>query len=93
MCEEKAETKSEFINGRVRQMVGAADAHNDVERNLRYAVAHRLRAPSWNLFGRRCLDYGSDYRVLVEATDDFFYPDVLIVCGKKQIVRRGAITL
>lgn len=75
--ERKAEHKHEYWNGEVRAMSGASFAHNQIAANLT-AEIHRL------LKGKSCAVVGSDQRVHVLSESTFVYPDVTVVCGKRE---------
>lgn len=70
--ERVAATKSEFIAGKVVAMAGASFAHVAVSGNLYGHLFARMR-------GGPCRVLTSDLRV--RAHDDFYYPDVTVVCA------------
>lgn len=74
--EEKAESKSEYLDGLIFQMAGGTEAHNDITLN----VATRLRA---KLRGKYKTS-ASDMKVWVNEAKTFFYPDVTVVCGERK---------
>ena len=74
--ERKAETKSEFYNGEMFAMAGARSAHNDLVWSLISLLSPQLRPP--------CRGYPSDMRVRINDTGLYTYPDVIVVCGKRQ---------
>lgn len=76
--ERAAETKHEYVNGRVYAMAGGSPEHA----RLAQAIGAELRLA---LRGKPCATFSSDLRVRVEATGRATYPDVSIVCG--QLVR------
>ncbi len=84
--ERKAETKSEYIDGRMYAMSGASEAHNTIALN----VASELRA---QMRGRPCRVYHADMRVKVSATGAYTYPDVVAVCGERQLEDEHVDTL
>lgn len=75
--ERKATTKSEYWNGHVYAMAGASLIHNTIVGNLNY----RLRG---QLEGKPCRVYTSDLKVSVNSEGNYFYPDVVLVCGEHQ---------
>jgi len=77
--EERSETKHEYTGGLIVAMAGAEPAHNDITMN----VAFELRSA---LGGRPCRVSVSDQRVKVDETGEYFYPDVLLVCGERKTV-------
>ncbi len=76
--ERQAETKSEYVNGEIFAMAGASEEHNTIAFNLGGLLYPRLRA-------RGCRGYIGDMRLKVSATGLYTYPDVMIVCGERQI--------
>ena len=75
--ERQAETKSEYLNGRIYAMSGASRSHNRITFNLARRIGNQLG-------GRRCEGYVNDMRVKVSPTGLYTYPDVVVVCGKEQ---------
>ena len=74
--EEIAERRSEFVGGRLYAMTGATEEHNHLCVNLVLALAPRARA-------RGCRFYLNDMKLRVPTaagTDDFYYPDAMVVC-------------
>ena len=76
--ERKAETKSEFYKGEMFAMAGARSAHNDLVWSLIALLSRQLRPP--------CRGYPSDMRVLINDTDLYTYPDVVVVCGERKFL-------
>lgn len=66
----------EFINGQVVAMTGGTIAHNDIALNLN----DRLRAA---LRPKGCRVNVADVKVQVEATGNYFYPDVIVSCDDR----------
>ncbi len=73
--ERQAETKSEYLNGRIYAMSGASRNHNRITFNLARRIGNQLG-------GRRCEGYVNDMRVKVKPTGLYTYPDVVVVCGE-----------
>jgi Uma2 family endonuclease len=73
--EEQALTKSEYIDGWVRAMRGAALRHNMVSVNTLIALGNRLK-------GKTCRPFNSDTKVRIDRAGmkRFYYPDVHVVC-------------
>lgn len=70
-----AETKHEYVNGRVYAMAGGSPEHA----RLAGAILARLTTA---LVGKPCAPFTSDLRVRVVATGRSTYPDVTVVCEK-----------
>lgn len=76
--ENKSEYRHELYDGQLIGMAGASRPHRDIQTNLITGLTNRFRASK-----RLCKPFGSDTRVFVDATK-YFYPDVVISCGKMQ---------
>lgn len=68
-----AEFKHEFIDGEVYAMAGASGNHNLLSINMLSELRNQLR-------GTPCRVFIADMKVKVN--NDFFYPDVMVVCEK-----------
>ncbi len=68
-----AETKHELIDGDVYAMAGASENHNLLSLNMASELKTRLK-------GTHCRTFMADMKVRVGQ--DFFYPDVMVVCGE-----------
>lgn len=73
--EERAEEKSEYVDGEIRLMPGGTDHHGALAMNLGSALIVALR-------GRGCLVMSSD--VKVRAARQMYYPDLSVTCGPRQ---------
>ena len=73
--EEQARTKSEYIDGWVRAMVGGSLRHNRVKLNCLIQLAAKLK-------GHRCGPFDSDTKVRIDRDGRrrFYYPDAQVVC-------------
>jgi Uma2 family endonuclease len=69
-----ADTKHEYIDGDVYAMAGASKNHESIAGNVFVGLHQQLR-------GTRCRPFGSDIKVKVG--NQFFYPDVMVVCDDK----------
>lgn len=66
-----AEFKHEFIDGEAYAMTGASEAHNLLAGNIFAELKSQLK-------GTPCRTFIADMKVKV--ANDFFYPDVMVVC-------------
>lgn len=66
-----SQVRHEYIHGEVYAMAGASSNHNRL-------VANIVREFGVHLRNTPCEPFGPDMKVQVE--DNFFYPDVLVVC-------------
>lgn len=85
------DTRSEFINGEVYAMAGGTADHNA-------ATGATFATLRQHLKGKLCRAHVSDMKVLVEASNSFFYPDVMVSCsptdlsdGKAQTMREPTL--
>lgn len=72
--ERKAETKHEYVDGRIIDMAGASLWHNRIVSNI---IGHIYPFPS----GKTCQIYPSDLRIYAKSKESYFYPDASIICG------------
>jgi Uma2 family endonuclease len=77
--EEKAEFKSEFVDGEVFAMAGGTEAHIQISFNVTKCFAEKLRG--------KCRAYQSEMKVWIENLKTFFYPDVTLVCGERKFYK------
>lgn len=75
--ERVSETKHEYVNGLVCAMAGGTVEHGRLAMRLARLVGAALD-------GRPCDVFSSDVRVRVEATGRSTYPDLSVVCGRRQ---------
>lgn len=75
--ERGATFKSEFYRGDMYAMAGARYIHNRVLANLIIRIGACLE-------GTGCFVLPNDMRVKSTRNSSYFYPDVIIVCGKPQ---------
>ncbi len=71
--EEGGQVRHEYVRGCVFAMVGASHAHNQIALNIA-ALLHAY------LKGTGCFAYISDMKVRIEASDSYYYPDVMVTC-------------
>lgn len=83
--ERQADTKSEYVDGVVYAMTGASREHNLIALNIGAELRQQLR-------GRECETYVVDMRVRV-TRNAYFYPDIVVVCGKPQFEDASVDTL
>lgn len=73
-----AETKSEYHNGKIVAMAGAQEIHNRIVGNLIIRLGMCL-------LEKECQVYPSDFLVYIPECDDYFYPDITVVCDNVEI--------
>jgi len=75
--ERAAEYKSEYLDGQIYAMAGATRRHNLIGMNLALSLGTQLR-------NRPCEAYSGDMRVQADQSRQYFYPDVVVVCGEPE---------
>lgn len=73
--EERAETKSEYMNGEIVAMAGAGEEHEIAALNLAAEIQRHLR-------GKPCRAFKSDMKLKLslQHADLVYYPDIMITC-------------
>lgn len=84
--EQQATFKSEYYQGEVFAMSGARLPHNRLVANLITSLGTRLRNSSYEVFP-------SDLRLHIPETTLFTYPDVMVICGKPELLENGFDTV
>lgn len=72
-AEETAKVRHEYVDGQIYAMTGATDNHNRICGNI-FAFLHS------HLKTAGCQPYINNMKVRIEATNCFYYPDILISC-------------
>lgn len=80
------DTRSEYIDGQIYAMAGGTLAHNAAT----LATGATLRQ---HLKGSPCRAFVSDVRVHVQASNSFFYPDVVVSCQPTDLANAKAQSL
>lgn len=84
--ERAAEIRSEYYDGEIVAMSGASWEHNLITSNLGRLLGNQLEK-------RPCAVVTQDLRVRVAECNQYYYPDVVVVCGtpKFEDVRSDAL--
>ena len=72
--ENEQDQRHEFVDGEITLMTGGSQAHALIAANLISLLRPLLR-------GTPCRPVGSDLRVLIPASGNSRYPDVIVDCG------------
>jgi Uma2 family endonuclease len=83
--EESAEFRSEFEDGEIVAMAGSSLNHARIARNIDRAFGRRLKA--------ECESFTADVKVWVQSYQKFYYPDVLVICGKPKFYEKRNDTI
>ncbi|MFN9608698.1 MAG: Uma2 family endonuclease [Pseudanabaena sp.] len=82
--EANQEIRYEYINGDVFAMAGGTIAHSMVAANLISMLRPHLR-------GKNCRVLGSDAKVGISPSGEFFYPDLLVTCDDRDRTSAKAV--
>lgn len=85
--ENDAFEKSEFFQGQIIKMAGAAPNHNRVKENVSIEVGIVLKK------NKSCRSSSSDQRIHIPANSLYTYPDIIIVCGPNKFSALDRITI
>ena len=84
--EDRAEHKSEYLDGEIVALTGTSLNHNRVAKNIAFAIEGEIsRTP--------CEVFFAEIKVWIEARNYFTYPDVMVLCGKKQLYKNRSDTV
>ena len=75
--ERTAETKHEYVAGMILAMAGGSPEHARLAGSLARLLGNALE-------GRSCAVFSSDLRVRIAETDRSTYPDLTVVCGRRE---------
>ncbi len=76
-----ADYKSEYYNGEIFAMSGGTADHSLIAVNTAGILSQRL-APT------PCRVFNSDMRLNIERSGLYTYPDVMVICGRIELVKR-----
>jgi Uma2 family endonuclease len=80
--ERDALEKHEYLNGEIFAMAGAKIAHVQICGNLVVSLGNQLKDSN-------CQAFQSDLRTHIPTTGLYTYPDIIVVCGKAELVPDG----
>jgi Uma2 family endonuclease len=73
--EERSPIRHEYVCGRIVAMTGTTQRHNVIANNINAVLRNHLK-------GGPCRVFTIDLKVHVLAANCFYYPDVVVACGK-----------
>jgi Uma2 family endonuclease len=85
--ENDAFEKSEYFEGQIIKMSGAAPNHNRVKENTAIEIGIVLKK------NKSCRSSSSDQRIHIPANSLYTYPDIVIVCGPNKFSKLDRITI
>ncbi len=83
--EEKAEYRSEYENGDIVTMAGGSLNHARITSNIDRLFGNKL--------DKKCESLTTDVKVRIESYRKFYYPDVLVICGKIDFYQKRTDTI
>lgn len=83
--EEKAEFRSEYDNGLITAMAGGSLDHAQITANIGRKIGNEI--------SEDCTALTTDVKVRVESYRKFYYPDVLVICGKAVFYQKRKDTI
>ncbi len=83
----EADYKSEYVAGEIFAMGGASPKHVLIAGNIAGELRNRLRDTN-------CQVYSADLRIQADSDNVYYYPDVVVVCGRPEYRdgRRDTVT-
>jgi Uma2 family endonuclease len=84
--ERASEVRHEYYLGKMVAMAGASERHGAIIGGTYFHLYGQLR-------GGPCRAYTTDLRVRVSATGLYTYPDIVVVCGERQLTDNHRDTL
>ncbi len=79
VIERESLEKHEYFDGEIFLMAGTSEEHANISSNINISLGIQLKK-------RPCKSYQSDLRVYIPATGLYTYPDIIVVCGKPQLL-------
>ncbi len=73
--------RHEYVDGQLFGMSGSSAAHNLIALNLYVLLRSHTK-------GAGCAVFVSDMKVKIDATNSFYYPDVLVTCDRPEPTAR-----
>ncbi|HEX2915835.1 MAG TPA: Uma2 family endonuclease [Chloroflexia bacterium] len=77
--EQRADYKSEYLDGEIYALAGGSPAHNQIAVNLTIDLGLAFR-------GKPCRVLNSDTKIAVDVKRYYTYPDLSVVCGPLEFV-------
>jgi Uma2 family endonuclease len=71
--EQQSDTKHEYVDGEIYDMVGGSPRHNQISANVIRLLGNALNDSP-------CIVYSSDQSVRAKSTGNYFSPDVSVTC-------------
>jgi len=94
--ERKAEEKHEYVDGEVLRMERAYEPpHGMAGARIRHVkIVSKLQGEIYaQLKGKGCDVLTNDMKTAVKPSDSYFYPDLIVVCGKPEVEEKKSDVL
>jgi len=85
--EDKAEYKSEYWNGYIIPLHGESPSMAGAGVDYVQIVTNLIEVLSPQLKKKNCRTFSNDLKVWISSREKFFYPDLLIICGKLEFYK------
>lgn len=87
MIEDRADYKSEYYQGQIYAMAGGTVRHSQISSNIITLLSNALS-------NKPCRVFNSDLRLNVQDNGLYTYPDVMVICGKVELLpdRQDTVT-
>lgn len=85
-AEERAPYKSEYVNGEIFAMAGGSLKHSMICFNL-------IRQIGEAIMQKDCIGLESNVKVEIQRGRQYFYPDLMVVCGKVDFAPKRTDTI
>ena len=86
VLEEKAEFRSEFVDGEIVAMAGGSLNHLQITANFVEFLSAKIRGKGWRVLP-------TEMKVWVASMQKFYYPDVTVVCDKPNFYKKRDDTI
>jgi Uma2 family endonuclease len=77
--ERASSVRHEWHNGEMIAMAGASKAHNLIALSIASSLRQQLK-------GKPCKAFITDLKLAVASADLYFYPDIMVICGKDAFI-------
>jgi Uma2 family endonuclease len=75
--EDSIEGLAEYFNGEIFDMAGGSESHSSISQNVAREIGIKIGKGA-------CRVHGADFRLRIDADNDYVRPDVWVICGKTE---------
>jgi len=84
--EEKARTRSEFVDGVIVAMAGSSVDHQQITQNTSVSLDNKIRRNG-------CRVFPTEMKIWAESINRFYYPDITVVCDRPTFYKERTDTI